>query len=67
MEALVKWTGYSEPSWEPLNEIQGVSALDDYERTYGSVHDDNEMEQTTVRVSFLRPPPPEQSEEGGGE
>jgi hypothetical protein len=63
MEALVKWTGYPEPSWEPLSAVQGVSALDDYERTHGPVRDDNEKNETAVRISFLRLPAPL---EGGG-
>lgn len=65
MEALVKWAGYPEPSWEPLSEVQGVSALDDYERTHGPVREDNRInEGTSTRVSFLRLPP---LTEGGGE
>lgn len=55
MEALVKWTGYPEPSWEPLNEIQDVSALDDYERMHGPVHYNDRLgEGAPTRASFLR-------------
>jgi hypothetical protein len=66
MEALVKWTGYPEPSWEPLSEVQGVSALDDYERTHGPVHDNDKInEETLVRTSFLRLLPLVEREERG--
>jgi hypothetical protein len=65
VEALVKWTGYPEPSWEPLSEVQGVSALDEYERTHGPVSEaDGSSGRTTVRVSFSRLPA---LGEGGGE
>ena len=65
MEALVKWTGYPEPSWEPLSELQDVSALDDYERKHGPVReDDTRGGESIVRTSFLRLLP---LTEGGGE
>lgn len=65
MEALVKWTGYPEPSWEPLSELQDVSALDDYERKHGPVREDDTRDgESIVRTSFLRLPP---LTEGGGE
>lgn len=31
-QLLVKWTGWPEPTWEPLRQLQDVMALDDYER-----------------------------------
>lgn len=30
-EYLVKWVGYREPTWEPVNALQDVAALDSYE------------------------------------
>lgn len=64
IEALVKWTGYPEPSWEPLSEVQGVSALDDYERTHGPAHELSGLdEETAFRASFLKLLP---LVEGGG-
>ena len=32
-QVLVKWTGYSEPTWEPLAHLQGTAALDQFEAT----------------------------------
>lgn len=63
MEALVKWTVYPEPSWEPFEAIQGVSALDEYERTHGPVPVEDLTSQEAVRISFMRLYAPE----GGGE
>lgn len=31
-QLLVKWTGWPEPTWEPVCQLQNVMALDDYER-----------------------------------
>ena len=36
-EALVKWTGYAELSWEPISEIEDCLALDRYEKTFGKI------------------------------
>ena len=37
MEALVRWRGYAEPSWEPLSAVEDCSALDSYEERFGTV------------------------------
>ena len=29
---LIKWLGWSEPTWEPLQQLQETTALDAYER-----------------------------------
>lgn len=36
-QALVKWTGWVDPTWEPVEYIQDTSALDDFENKYGSI------------------------------
>ena len=33
--ALVKWTGYIEPTWEPLDEVQHSDAYGHFEQTFG--------------------------------
>lgn len=35
-EVLVKWKGYSEPTWEPRSLLQDTSALDAFEKEEGS-------------------------------
>lgn len=34
-ELLVKWAGYHEPTWEPLENLADAAALDDFENKYG--------------------------------
>jgi transposase InsO family protein len=34
-QALVKWRGYTKPTWEPLEEFLDTSALDHFEAAYG--------------------------------
>ena len=34
-EVLVKWTGYTRPTWEPLTSFGDTAALDDFERRFG--------------------------------
>jgi hypothetical protein len=36
-EALVKWVGYTETTWEPLDSIEGCEALDRYEGRFGRI------------------------------
>jgi hypothetical protein len=34
-EVLVKWHGFHEPTWQPLEDLADVEALDDFEEKYG--------------------------------
>ena len=34
-QALVKWKGYLNPSWHPLEDFEDTEALDRYEEKYG--------------------------------
>lgn len=36
-QALVKWTGWADPSWEPIEYLQETSALDEFENKYGPI------------------------------
>jgi hypothetical protein len=36
-EALVKWTGWAEQTWQRLDEVRDCSALDAFESRYGPV------------------------------
>ena len=36
-EALVKWLGWSSPTWEPVSTLNELEALDDFEQKYGPV------------------------------
>lgn len=37
-EALVRWTGYHEPTWEPLKNLADTVALDTFEEKYGEAN-----------------------------
>ncbi|KAI0991972.1 hypothetical protein K3495_g16214, partial [Podosphaera aphanis] len=54
-QALVKWTGWVEPSWEPVEYINDTKALDDFEEKYGpiSVNDGPNAE---LVGTFVGPP-----------
>lgn len=39
MEALVRWTGYAQPTWEPLSALE-TEALDRYEAAHGRIMGD---------------------------
>lgn len=36
-EVLVKWTGYAETTWEPVDEMEDCTALDKYEEEFGRI------------------------------
>lgn len=40
-QALVKWTGWADPTWEPLESLKNTSALDEFESKHGpiEIHD----------------------------
>jgi hypothetical protein len=39
-EVLVKWTGYTRPTWEPLTNFEDTAALDTFEQRFGPVATD---------------------------
>ena len=42
-KVLVKWTGYAQPTWEPLSAFLETEALDRYEATRGRITEDNAL------------------------
>ena len=40
-QALVKWTGWAQPTWEPLEELQETEALDHFVALYGDAATNN--------------------------
>jgi hypothetical protein len=47
-EVLVKWHGYQETNWEPLENMKDVEALDEFERQYGDANEnDGPLEEYT--------------------
>ena len=40
-EVLVKWTGYAQPSWHPLQDFEDTVALEVFEQQHGSAHTNN--------------------------
>jgi transposase InsO family protein len=40
-EVLVKWHGYRETNWEPLENLDDVEALDEFERQYGTAKEND--------------------------
>ena len=41
MEVLVKWAGYAETTWEPLDSVKDCEALDRYEGRFGPIPEAN--------------------------
>jgi len=35
-EVLVKWAGYHEPTWEPIENLADTAAMDSFEKAYGN-------------------------------
>ncbi len=35
----MKWVGYIDPTWEPVENVADTEALDNYEATYGPIAD----------------------------
>jgi hypothetical protein len=56
-EVLVKWHGYAEPTWEPRNELQNNTALDEFEDQYGK--GDNVGEEAGSHSGPRRRKPPQ--------
>lgn len=51
-EVLVKWTGYHEPTWEPLENLADNRAMDEFETRYGDArHHDGPREVWDKRKS----------------
>ena len=42
-EVLVRWTGYVQPTWEPLSAFLEAEALDRYEAAHGRITEDNAL------------------------
>jgi hypothetical protein len=42
-ELLVKWTGYTEPTWEPANAMEEVAALDEFECLQGIMSEEGSI------------------------
>jgi hypothetical protein len=40
-QVLVKWSGYKEPTWEPLDALEDAEALGRFEQAYGSATDND--------------------------
>jgi hypothetical protein len=57
-EVLVKWAGYAETTWEPLDSVRDCEALEKYEGQFGpvpgtispTIDRDGDVTITTVRV-----------------
>ena len=60
-QALVKWTGWVEPTWEPIENIKETTALRIFENKYGSIHNHNGPAEDTAGL-FFGPPEPDTME-----
>ena len=47
-QVLVKWTGYTQPTWEPLGALQDTEALDKYEATHGKITTNDQGEKRGI-------------------
>ena len=57
-EALVKWAGYAETTWEKLDNLRECAALDTYEQHFGqipSLHGTRLPSVRTGRASYFQP------------
>ncbi|KAI0991502.1 hypothetical protein K3495_g16685 [Podosphaera aphanis] len=47
-QALVKWVGWADLTWEPIDYVQDTKALDTFEMTYGSILTSDGPDQSSV-------------------
>ena len=40
-QALVKWVGWADPTWEPIEYVQDTKALEEFEAKYGPIRSSN--------------------------
>ncbi|KAH7471859.1 hypothetical protein FOMA001_g13751 [Fusarium oxysporum f. sp. matthiolae] len=57
-ECLVKWQGYHEPTWVPLENLKDTIALDDFERLYGPATENDGPRKAYERAPRRRGRPP---------
>lgn len=55
LQALVKWTGWADPSWEPVEYVQDTMALQKFEELYGPI-DTNDGPNDTMSGAYVGPP-----------
>lgn len=53
-QALVKWVGWIDPTWEPIEYIKDTKALEEYELKYGPI-DKNDGEPEHNLGSYVGP------------
>ncbi|KAI0991230.1 hypothetical protein K3495_g16957, partial [Podosphaera aphanis] len=53
-QALVKWVGWADTSWEPIENIKDTAALDDFENKYGPI-ETNDGPPETNAGNFVGP------------
>ncbi|KAI0991381.1 hypothetical protein K3495_g16806 [Podosphaera aphanis] len=56
-QALVKWAGWADPTWEPIDHIKDTKALDDFEKKFGPI-DVNDGPHETETGRFIGPAEP---------
>ena len=54
-QALVKWVGWVDPTWEPIEYIKDTDALNKFEAKYGSILEHDGLHETTAG-NFVGPP-----------
>ena len=46
-QALVKWTGWADPTWEPIEYVKDTKALDEFEARFGSIESHDGLARNT--------------------
>ena len=56
-QVLVKWVGWIEPSWEPVDYIRETAALDKFEEKYGPIDTNDGPPETSAGLFVGQPEP----------
>ncbi|OAQ57986.1 Pol [Purpureocillium lilacinum] len=67
-QVLVQWCGYADPTWEPLEALEGTEAMNTFESMHGPARDnDGPLEKYEVAERRRRRQPVRRGGPGGGE
>ena len=47
-QALVKWIGWADPTWEPIEYVKETVALEEFEKKYGSIENNDGYPQESM-------------------
>ncbi|KAI0993158.1 hypothetical protein K3495_g15026, partial [Podosphaera aphanis] len=56
-QALVKWVGWADPTWKPIEYVEDTKALKEFEAKYGSIYS-NDGQDINHAGGFVGPAEP---------